>query len=1261
MNPDRRRLLRGLAGTGLVPLLGSVGDGAGTADAARTALSTGPATAVADTNDGAGPERGWQWTDEPDSDTVVQDTIATRDGDVVAVGHETDASGIQHVSVRRIGRNGQQRWAETIGGTDHDAAIGVTEADDGDVVFCGGSASEGSRYLDTVIGRLDADGDLEWFESFGRPGTNDAAHAITAAADGGYVAAGGTHYVGGADGDGVGRLLKVDETGSEVWDRTYDDDHVGEIYDVVTTADGRYAFVGTRATSDSAAGRAWLGVVTEDGDLEWSRTYGGAGSRVGYGLVEADDGGFAFAGTTTPPGRNEPTAWVVKVGKRGDLEWEQTYGSGASDGAVSIETTPDGGYSLAGWTAARGADRGWLLGLDDDGAVEWEELYGDSAARFNGHQRLGDSYAVGGYAVDSDAGPTAWVLGLGPRYSFDGEIEYTRQTTSPLSPVTVQVTDPAGPGLEYEYEWTVTNAPDGSDPGLLHTSGRAHTALHPDEPGEYSVQVTIRDRHDDIVDVGSVTIDVAERPIEDEFDVDVDADTVAELVERYAPTLHFHEDETFFPSRYEAYVENAQLRVGGNHTIAENLSLLELGDPAVGSAYDVGDSEEDEIYFRGDEDDFRAIQEDYPSTVHASVTETEITDSHDTHIASGTYIALTYWCFYLFDPKKEEKPFDKAKTTFADHPTDTETVTILLDESGPQWIGAAQHFSGEYMRWEKIAGTDGPASIDVYPSLGAHSSFLVNTSHYPGGIPSQVRWLYEENDSTVILVDEAAGLGDKTESSITWRYAETSGKTYDLVVLSDEERWTEFGGIFNADVGARANGTLPTQRGARWDDTGAWMIDRMLPERDVLEDELVSVELAHFTIDTGIGAPSAFKIRGFNNPGKKPHTFVIDAAIDASESAGVERVVRDLPLGWDEYERIEISLEDQDLPSEGDVTVSVDVYTYDPDIATAQDRVFRTEKTASLDTLQDVSVDLSNPFWSVPTPERGSVGPIGTDSGAGSGSTSGRADRRVSPGETVDRSTTIENTGSEPHSFLVTLTAEGPNGEFYDSRREAETVVDLEPGESAEVELSWVVDRNDPEGTYELTMEAWLESDPDDRRNQLAEESAGTFTVEKPTGTLSVSATPDDPVLVVDGEPSGATPTTVELPVGTHTVVAIHDEYESVEESVEIDAGETTTLELELTPLESETGSGDGSEGNGTEEASDESDEDGGDENEDTNGDETDDSGDETTPEAAVQSSTEDGNGLPFDLSPTELGGMGAVSAGLLYLAVRMASDSGDE
>lgn len=405
---DRRTLLGGLAGFGLLP--------------ASTSGPTFSSTDETHASQSSSLSLTWQWTDAPVDGPSSVRALATRsDGTVVCVGVET--GGTQHILLRGLDSDGNENWSETVARQGNDAALGVTVGNSGDVVFCGGTQSRGSSFLDTTVGRFGPPDTLTWFPPYGRSGTNDAGHAITQTQDGGYIIAGGTHYLGGGSGEGVGRLLAVDKNGAERWDQTYETSHSGELYDIVRTGSGEYAFAGTRESTDGTDEHVWLGAVDDAGTLQWSETHGGVGSRTAYSIVEAHDGGFVFAGTTTPPG-TEPTAWVGKTDAVGGLEWEETYGTAEANAATDIRRLSGGGYLVAGWTAAGGADDGWLFRINSTGAVMWADTYGGSDDdRFNDLTRTdAGQYVVGGVTTSGTGMQSGWVGGTGTGGDYPAEL-----------------------------------------------------------------------------------------------------------------------------------------------------------------------------------------------------------------------------------------------------------------------------------------------------------------------------------------------------------------------------------------------------------------------------------------------------------------------------------------------------------------------------------------------------------------------------------------------------------------------------------------------------------------------------------------------------------------------------------------------------------------------------------------------------------------------------------------------------------------------
>ena len=92
------------------------------------------------------------------------------------------------------------------------------------------------------------------------------------------------------------------------------------------------------------------------------------------------DGGYILAGHTIAFGSGNFDLWLIKVELDGDLEWTKTYGGFYSDGVQYIQQTSDSGYIILGTTQSFGSDQMLLIKTDHLGNIAWSRSYGGAAA-----------------------------------------------------------------------------------------------------------------------------------------------------------------------------------------------------------------------------------------------------------------------------------------------------------------------------------------------------------------------------------------------------------------------------------------------------------------------------------------------------------------------------------------------------------------------------------------------------------------------------------------------------------------------------------------------------------------------------------------------------------------------------------------------------------------------------------------------------------------------------------------------------------------
>ncbi len=309
-----------------------------------------------------------------------------------------------------LGAQAQTRieWQKSYGGSLWDQANAIRQTTDGGYVVAGYSESNdgdvggNNGEQDYWIIKMGADGNIQWKEHFGGS-ASDRAEDIEQTADGGYIVAGHTLSADGDVGGNKGQrdcwIVKLDAAGQLQWERNYGGSNIDIAYSVRETADSGYIVAGwTRSTDGDVSGNNggddyWVIRLNSDGDIMWTRAYGGSDNDIAYSLELTSDEGFVLAGysysNNGDVGGNFGVQdyWVLRCDAVGNILWEQNYGGTNSDLAKEIRTTADGGFVVAGVSFSSDGEVGqnsgindyWIVKLDADGDIQWTKVLGGSS------------------------------------------------------------------------------------------------------------------------------------------------------------------------------------------------------------------------------------------------------------------------------------------------------------------------------------------------------------------------------------------------------------------------------------------------------------------------------------------------------------------------------------------------------------------------------------------------------------------------------------------------------------------------------------------------------------------------------------------------------------------------------------------------------------------------------------------------------------------------------------------------------------------
>ena len=308
-------------------------------------------------------------------------------------------------------------WISNYGGTGDDSARSIIRTNDGGFAILGMTSSidgdldfKSLPVNDYWLVKLSANGELQWQKTYGGSG-DDQGQQVIQTSDGGFAITG---YAQSDDGDGTNNegfhdnwILRLDASGTILWEKSFGFAGHDHSYDLVETEDGGFFFSGFLDITSSngeggtdkssltahGVGEFWGTKVDANGNLQWRKFFGGTNNDRSFGVVNAHDGGYVLAGASesddfdisNPKGSYD--FWAVKVNKNGEFEWESSFGGTGIDQAQDILATSDGGYVITGNTFStdtqvtknNGQSDVWLIKIDDSGQLLWQKSFGGSA------------------------------------------------------------------------------------------------------------------------------------------------------------------------------------------------------------------------------------------------------------------------------------------------------------------------------------------------------------------------------------------------------------------------------------------------------------------------------------------------------------------------------------------------------------------------------------------------------------------------------------------------------------------------------------------------------------------------------------------------------------------------------------------------------------------------------------------------------------------------------------------------------------------
>ncbi len=333
----------------------------------------------------------WQQTYGGTDDDRGQDIIQTKDNGYAILGYSksadgniTENSGANDFWIAKLNTSGDIIWQTSFGFLGADIGYALTETNDNGYLITGVldvSASGGQGNSKTLASlhaggdywaiKLNANGEKEWSKFFGGTFT-DTPYDVIQAEDNSYI------IVGSSDSDDVDIknnigtydfwVIKISSTGDLIWEKSFGGTEIDEAWGIVSTNDGNFIIAGdTRSndnnvTTNNGAADVFIIKITPNGDVVWSKSFGGTSFDTARSISKSMDGGFLISGSSRSSdgdvsknnGQND--AWVLKINSDGNLIWQSTIGGSNIDIAYDVVELNNGDVIAVGESSSSDND-----------------------------------------------------------------------------------------------------------------------------------------------------------------------------------------------------------------------------------------------------------------------------------------------------------------------------------------------------------------------------------------------------------------------------------------------------------------------------------------------------------------------------------------------------------------------------------------------------------------------------------------------------------------------------------------------------------------------------------------------------------------------------------------------------------------------------------------------------------------------------------------------------------------------------------------
>ena len=263
---------------------------------------------------------------------------------------------IDDVFLRRYNTNGDLIWENYYGKSarnDDEHIGGFSVLDDNEILFSAYNLTKNGSVRDGYIAKTDANGEYIWsFRYDSIPSVTESIKNVFSLSNSYYAS--GEMKLSAVNKQPV-FLMRTNQNGEILWWKHYNIFNKSNVFHYTSEplSDGNILIVG--GIEYTSTNKDILLIKTDsDGNVLWSKSIGGSKNEQVFSIVESDDNNIYLCGITNSFGMGSNDGLLIKISLDGDILWSKTYGGDQEDKFNDIRQANNGDLVVVGTTHSFG-------------------------------------------------------------------------------------------------------------------------------------------------------------------------------------------------------------------------------------------------------------------------------------------------------------------------------------------------------------------------------------------------------------------------------------------------------------------------------------------------------------------------------------------------------------------------------------------------------------------------------------------------------------------------------------------------------------------------------------------------------------------------------------------------------------------------------------------------------------------------------------------------------------------------------------------